>query len=90
MRPLIRIGISWTGQPCRATDHADNTGSRHHRGSTGRQAGGGEREGGHWTESVMKTDSSQLVTVVAAGHGLETCGAMRTQTRTETLDTSQQ
>ena len=55
----------------------------------GRQ-GGGEREGGHWTESVMKTDSSQLVTVVAAGHGLETCGAMRTQTRTETLDTSQQ
>ena len=41
----------------------DNTGFRHQ--EEGAQAG---REGRGQTESVMNTDSSQLVTVVAAGH----------------------
>ena len=53
----------------------DNTGLRHHQ--EGPQAGGGrERWGRGQTESVMNTDSSQLVAMLAVGlqtEGLTLC-----------------
>ena len=42
----------------------DNSAGSRQEGAQAERGGGG---GGHWTESVMNTDSSQLVTVVAVG-----------------------